>query len=85
MAKVLVTLRIMPTGVEVNPNELEEKIKEKIKPERIVKQPIAFGLVSLFIEKIIEDKEGEMEELENKIRSIEGVSSVEILRITRLL
>ena len=75
----------MPKGIEIDPKELEEKIKKAVNPEKIVKQPIAFGLVAFFVEKIIEEKEGELENLEKKIKEIEGVSSIEVLNIIRLL
>lgn len=85
MGKVLATIKVMPDGLEVDINKLEEEIKQKINPERIDKQPIAFGLVALMIEKVIADDEGEIEKIENTLKSIEGVSSIEVTNLTRLL
>ena len=85
MGKVLATIKVMPDGLEVDINKLEEEIKQKINPERIDKQPIAFGLVALMIEKVIADDEGEIEKVENALKSIEGVSSIEVTNLTRLL
>ncbi|MCD6482721.1 MAG: elongation factor 1-beta, partial [Candidatus Aenigmarchaeota archaeon] len=78
MGKVLATIKVMPDGLEVDINKLEEEIKQKINPERINKQPIAFGLVALIVEKVIADDEGEIEKVENALKSIEGVSSIEV-------
>jgi len=85
MGKVLATIKVMPDGLEVDINKLEEEIKQKINPERIDKQPIAFGLVALIVEKVIADDEGEIEKVENVLKSIEGVSSIEVTNLTRLL
>jgi len=85
MGKVLATIKVMPDGLEVDINKLEEEIKQKINPERIDKQPIAFGLVALIVEKVIADDEGEIEKVENTLKSIEGVSSIEVTNLTRLL
>lgn len=85
MGKVLATIKVMPDGLEVDINKLEEEIKQKINPERINKQPIAFGLIALIVEKIIADDEGEIEKVENALKSIEGVSSIEVTNLTRLL
>jgi len=85
MGKVLATIKVMPDGLEVDINKLEEEIKQKINPERIDKQPIAFGLVALIVEKVIADDEGEIEKVENALKSIEGVSSIEVTNLTRLL
>lgn len=85
MGKVLATIKVMPDGLEVDINKLEEEIKQKINPERINKQPIAFGLVALIVEKVIADDEGEIEKVENALKSIEGVSSIEVTNLTRLL
>jgi len=85
MGEVLVTFRVMPDGIEVDLNKLEMKINSKVKPDRIEKIPIAFGLNALKVIKFIPEKEGESEKIENIIRSIDGVSEVEILEMSRSL
>lgn len=85
MGKVIVGLKVMPKIVEVNLDELEKQIIEAIKPERIRREPIAFGLVALLVTKIIPDAGGELEKLENKIKSIPNVGEVEITGLTRSL
>mgnify|MGYP000406755130 CR=1 FL=1 len=85
MAQVIVTLKIMPKDVEINLDELEKKIRDKINPEKVEREPIAFGLVALKIIKIIPDAGGELEKIENGIKSIEGVGGVEVVGVTRTL
>lgn len=85
MADVIVTLRLMPKSVEVNLDNLEEKVKNLIQPQRMQREPVAFGLVALKIIKIIPDAEGELEKLENKIKSLPEVGGIEITNITRSL
>lgn len=85
MGKVLASIKVMPEGLEVDINRLEEEIKKRINPERISRQPIAFGLSAILVEKVIEDDEGEIEKVENSLKSIEGVSSIEVVNLTRLL
>lgn len=85
MAEVIVTLRILPKNVEVDLNKLEDKVKFIVKPEKIQREPIAFGLVALKITKLIPDASGELEEIENKLKAIEEVGQIEVTELTRSL
>jgi len=85
MAEVIVGLKVLPKEVGIDLDKLEERIKSEIKPEKIQRQPIAFGLVAFLVTKFIQDAEGEIEKLENKVRSIEDVGEVEITGMTRSL
>lgn len=85
MAEVLVSLRVMPKSVEVDLDKLEQRIKESISPDRIERNPIAFGIIAFSIIKIIPDDAKELEVLESKLKSIEEVGEVEVTQITRSL
>lgn len=82
---VIVTVRIMPKDENVDISRLESEIKNIISPERIEREPIAFGVVALKVVKIIPEEEGSMEELEKNIKRVEGVGEVEVLEVTRSL
>lgn len=83
MSKVMVTLRVMPASADADITTLLEKIKEKVKIDRVEKEPIAFGLTALKLTTLVEEKSGAIEELENAIKSVEGVGQVDILEISR--
>ncbi|MEM5802185.1 MAG: elongation factor 1-beta [Candidatus Aenigmatarchaeota archaeon] len=85
MAQVLAIFRVMPKSVDTNLDSLEEQIKNSISPEKIERKPIAFGIVALNVYKFMEDAEGEIEKIENKIKNIESVGEVEVLEVTRSL
>ncbi len=85
MGEVIVTFKVMPKAIETNLDELESKIKEEIKPERMEREPIAFGLVALKVTKLVPEAGGELEKLENKLRDIEGVGEVEVVEVSRSL
>lgn len=85
MTEVIVDLRVLPKDVEVNLEKLEKEIISTIAPEKISREPIAFGLVAINVTKIVKDEAGQLDELENKLRSIEGVGEIEILRVTRAI
>lgn len=88
MPQVLVSMKIFPIDITVDLNQLKEKIKEAI-PEgssvfRFGEEPIAFGLNALIAHILVpEEKSGELEKVENSLKSIEGVSSVEIFMMQR--
>jgi len=85
MGRVIVTFRIMPESVEVDLDSLEQKIKSEISPQRIQRVPIAFGLNAIQIIKLVEEKEGEMDRITDKIKKIKGVREVEVVGLTRSL
>ncbi len=89
MANVVVTLRIMPQSPEIDLKELEKKTKEEIvrfcnsREFRTEIQPVAFGLKALIILFVMDESKGSTEELENKIKELEGVESVEVPDVRR--
>jgi len=85
MGSVIVTFSIMPESVEVNLDSLEKAIKSEINPQRIQRVPIAFGLNAIQIIKVVEEKEGEMDRITDKIKNIKGVKEVEVIGLTRSL
>jgi elongation factor 1-beta len=84
MAKVLVTLRLMPEDVNVDIKGLKNEILSRIRAN-VEEVPIAFGLVALNVSLIIEDKEGEIERIEKTLKEIKGVGEIEVLEVTRTL
>jgi elongation factor 1-beta len=85
MAEVIVGLKVMPKTVEVDLDQLEKDIRDAIDPERIAREPIAFGLVVFHVTKIVQDAEGEVEKLENKLKCIDEVGEIEVTGVTRTL
>lgn len=82
---VIVTFKIMPEGVETDLDTLEKDIKKEINPQRMERIPIAFGLNAIQIIKLVDEVEGEMDRVTDKIKSIKGVREVEVVGLTRSL
>ncbi len=89
MARVVVSLRIMPQSTETDLSGLESEAKKEIvdfcssEEFKTEIQPIAFGLKALNIIFVMEESKGSTEELEKKISQIDGVESVEVTDVRR--
>ena len=91
MANVVVTLKIMPQNIATDLSKIESESKKKIadfcssKEFKTQIEPIAFGLKALNILFVMDESKGSTEELEEKIRHIHGVESVEVTDVRRAI
>ena len=90
MADVIITLRIMPdspeTDLELIEKEATKLISEyggEVGKKNIV--PIAFGLKALELIFVSDENIGSTEKLEQNIKEIKGVNSVEVIDVRRAI
>lgn len=89
MGKVFVSMKVFPSDITMDLNELKEKIKQSLPKSasmrKIEEEPIAYGLVALILHILIpEEESGVMDSLEDRIKGIDGVSQVETLMVGRI-
>ena len=88
MARVVMTMKIMPDGVEIDIDDLLEKIKSVV-PEgtdvgAVEKQPVAFGLVAIRMNLVRDESLGGTDDIEAAISAVEGVAQVEVEMVSRM-
>ncbi len=95
MATVIVTLKIMPSGPDANLDAIyteavkliNDFVDQKHKNGDIRKEiePIGFGLKALKILFIMDESIGTTDKLEEKIKSVKDVESVEAIDVRRAI
>jgi len=88
MGSVIVTYKVFPEDIVKSFDSLKNQI-ESIKPafaaiEGYGEEPIAFGLVALLVQlKFPEDKSGIVDEFEEKLAKLPGVSQAQCMYVRR--
>jgi len=87
-ADVIITLKIMPEGLEINLEKLSNDCAKKIesfggKIAKTEEVPIAFGLKAIVFKFFIDEAKGWAEENEEELASIKGVNSVNVEEVRR--
>ena len=89
MGEVLTTMKIMPESpeedLEAIKATIESSMTEGAEIHEISEEPIAFGLVAIILNFITEDGEGGSEAVEEMVSAIDGVASIEITGVGRLM
>ncbi|MBU2616797.1 MAG: elongation factor 1-beta [Nanoarchaeota archaeon] len=87
MSLMAVKIKVMPTSPEVDLEELKNKIRKRIIDSsnsnvKFEEEPIAFGLKALIIS-LGWPEDRELDSLEEELKKIENVNSVEVIDIRR--
>ena len=88
MTKLIARVKILPASIDVDLDELAEKVEEKVSTvaelHSYYTEPIAFGLSALIADFLLEEKEGGTEPLEEALKSVEGVGEVDVIAVSRM-
>jgi elongation factor 1-beta len=91
MAKVIITLKIMPESPEAPLHSIESKSIALIKAfagdveTKTEITPVAFGLKSVNIKFVLDESKGGTDKLEDQIAEIPDVNSVEVTDVRRII
>jgi len=88
MGDVAAKIRIMPTGMDVDLNELKKELTKAVpKGARLhgfSEEPVAFGLKALMVVVKVGDLEGGTELVEEAFGKVKGVENVSVEELGRM-
>ena len=84
MANVMVSVKIFPSDIIQDMKGFQETVRKSLEGKASVykfeEEPVAFGLVALVAHLIVpEDAEGRWDEVEGRLKSLDGISEVQVL------
>ena len=88
MARVVITLKILPEDVDVSLDSLLKRIKKTIPKGTDVRAteivPVAYGLKALRMNLARDESLGGTDDIEAAIKSLKGVAQVEVEMVSRV-
>jgi len=89
MARILAAIKIFPNDANMDLSVLKTKIQSSLPAgstvQKFEEEPVAFGLVALIAYVVLpQDAGGQMDQVEEAIRSVDQVSQIEVLRVGRV-
>jgi len=89
LAKIAIEMKIYPEDANADLNELKERIKgslpKGVSVHRFNEEPVAFGLKVLIASIVIPgDEAGLMEPVEEAVKTLSGVSQIEVMMVRRV-
>ena len=90
MGEVLVMYKVMldpDSDVSIDDviSSLDSMSDDSAAVQGFEKKPLAFGLMYIELNVVIEDAEGKLDQFESALQSLEGVGEIEVLNMGRLL
>ncbi len=83
MGEVILVIRVLPDSPE-NVGKVREGL-QALKPQRLEEEPLAFGMVAFRLTIMIPDAGGEQDKMENRVNSVLGVGSSEVIQASRAM
>jgi translation elongation factor aEF-1 beta len=88
LADIIASIKVFPIEVSTDLNDLKKQIESKLPSFASVYQfedePVAFGLVTVITHVKLPDEEGKMEEVEKSLNSINDVSEIQVISVSRI-
>lgn len=85
MGEVAIVYKVTPEGTEVDMDALQASITDSIpdyaKLNKIESKPLAFGLMFLEVQIILDDKQGGSDDIESWLAGLEGVQNVDVIQM----
>jgi elongation factor 1-beta len=87
MTRLIARVKILPSDADSDMEGIVAALGQSppngIVMKQSMKEPIAFGIFAIIADFVIDDAEGEMDRLENSIKSVRGVGEIEVLFVSR--
>lgn len=89
LTQVLVSIKIFPSDAPADMTALKDKVRKTLEGKATIykyeEEPVAFGLVALVAHVLVpEEAQGRMDEVEELLKGVKGVSEVQVMVSRRI-
>jgi len=88
VADIIASIKVFPSDVSADLDNLKRQIEKNLPDFASVynfeDEPVAFGLVVVITHVKMPDEEGKMEEVEKSLASINDVSEIQVISVSRI-
>ncbi len=84
MGKIGVILKLMPESPDTDLEKIKKEVKKLIDVSDMDEEKVAFGLKAVMVSTVVKDDEGGTDEVEERLKGIEGIQSVDVEDVQKL-
>jgi len=86
--KVIMTVKIFPTGVDINLDDLLQALRSAFPGEQVIhrgREHIGYGIEALVVDLTAPERDGVSQEYEDRVRSLAGVGEISVENVRRFV
>jgi len=86
--KVIMTVRVFPTGIDINLDNLLQALRSAFPEEQVIlrsREYVGYGIEALVVDLTAPERDGVSQEYEDRLKSLAGVGEISVESVRRFV